>query len=201
MVDYAGAGQVVIWTGKVYVNGGMRPLNLSCLHLAAALTVGLTAAGPACAGIFKWVDENGVVNYSTTPPAKAAGKALEIAESRLSVYTPVTPAQPRRDSATDSLRARVEQLEDQLAAERRRRTNATQASDEQRKRAYEECLRSRAVDCDPDRLTTTASAVYPFVSVRRPAAIIIPTLPVTPRPVAAPAPGPGWGKPSTTRWK
>jgi len=44
-----------------------------------ALPALLLAAAPACAGIYKWVDENGVVNYSATLPSRSgiAVRALE----------------------------------------------------------------------------------------------------------------------------
>lgn len=170
-----------------------------------ALPALLLAAAPACAGIYKWVDENGVVNYSATLPSRSgiAVRALEPAGSRLSVYSPVTKPgdmRARRDPATDTLRSRVEQLEEQLAAERRQRVHATQIADDRHRHEYEDCVRSRAVDCNPDRPSMTASTLYPVVVVRRPVTLI-PTLPVTPRPAPAPAAGPGWGKPSTMRWR
>lgn len=175
------------------------------MSLAPFLLALLIAAGPASAAIYKWVDEKGVVNYSTTLPARTgiAARALDPAESRLSVSSPVVrpgEARSRRDPATEALRSRVDQLEEQLAAERRQRAYAAGVKDEQRNRAYEDCVRSRAVDCDPNRPLAASSPVYPVVVVRRPVTLI-PTLPVTPRPAPAPAVGPGWGKPSTTHWR
>ena len=50
----------------------------------------LLAHGPAAgAELYKWVDENGVVNYSNTPPPKTpAGKPPSVVEDTISVYTP-----------------------------------------------------------------------------------------------------------------
>lgn len=162
------------------------------------------AAAPVWAAIYKWVDENGVVNYSTTLPAKPGlpARALDANESRLSVYTPVKPEPGRRgEAATDALRARVDQLEQQLAAERRQRAYSSQTAEDKRSRTIEECIRARRVDCGPSRPSSNFTTVYPHpVIIARPARTITPTLFVNP-PVAPVAPNPGWGKPSTTRWK
>ena len=169
----------------------------------------LLAAAPAWADIYKWVDDKGVVNYSATPPATKAAvkspvKTLDTGESRLSVYTPARVPEAPRDNAAETLRNRVEQLENQLAAERGRRAYASTEADERKKRAYEECLRARLVDCDPNRAPSSVSSVYPYpvipVFVGRAASVITPTFFVNP-PAAPVAPNPGWGKPSTTRWK
>ena len=192
----------------------MSPDRSAPRHLARAIAcavpVLLLASGAARADIYKWVDDKGVVNYSATPPAKKADakspvKMLEAAESRLSVYTPVRPAEQTREPGADaSLRNRVQQLEDQLAAERGRRAYAAVQADERKNRAYEECVRARLVDCDPSRASSTLSTVLPYpvipVIVGRAASVITPTFFVTP-PVAPVTPNPGWGKPSTTRWK
>ena len=164
----------------------------------------LMAAAPAWAKIYKWVDDKGVVNYSTTPPARpgVAARELDPNESRLSVYTPVRPEPGRRsEAAGDALRERVDRLERQLAAERRQRAYSAQSTDERRSRAYEECIRERRVDCDPSRASSGFTTVYPYpVIVARPARTITPTFFVTPPPAPA-APNPGWGSPSTSRWK
>jgi len=56
----------------------MRHPALAALLLVAAL--------PAAAETYKWVDANGVVNYSNTPPpAAGAGKAVQV-EDRISTY-------------------------------------------------------------------------------------------------------------------
>jgi hypothetical protein len=56
----------------------------------AAVCLAMLASGLACAGeLYKWVDENGVVNYSNTPPPKTkGGKPATVIEDRTSVYTP-----------------------------------------------------------------------------------------------------------------
>ena len=65
-----------------------RGIKLSAM-VRLALVVVLLAAPLAHAQTYKWVDERGVVNYSNTPPPKAA-KAQPV-EDRISVYA----AEPR----------------------------------------------------------------------------------------------------------
>ena len=55
----------------------------------SALALLLASGSVAGAELYKWVDENGVVNYSNTPPPKTAkGKPPTIVEDTVSVYTP-----------------------------------------------------------------------------------------------------------------
>ena len=61
--------------------------SLTTIAVALALS-GFAFAAPA-AELYRWVDENGVVNYSNTPPPKTrTGKAPTVVEDRVSVYTP-----------------------------------------------------------------------------------------------------------------
>src|SRR5688500_7252569 len=65
----------------------MTMANLTRLYigLAAALLV----SAPAGAQRYKWVDENGVTNYSNEPPPKSrTRKPPTIVEDTISVYTP-----------------------------------------------------------------------------------------------------------------
>ena len=55
-------------------------------RLTAALLL-ILAAAPAAADTYKWLDANGVVNYSNTPPPETAAKAKRIGE-RISVVAP-----------------------------------------------------------------------------------------------------------------
>jgi hypothetical protein len=67
------------------------------LLFAAALTVAL----PLHAETYKWVDEKGVTNYSSTPPAGAA--KAKVVEERVSVI----PADPSLQTAIVDMRAQA----------------------------------------------------------------------------------------------
>ena len=65
---------------------------------------------------YKWVDEKGVVNYSTTPPAGKASKA-KVVEDRISVV----PTDPDLERQGEALRKREERRAKQEEAESQRR--------------------------------------------------------------------------------
>ncbi len=70
----------------------------------------LLAALPAGAETFKWVDEKGVTNYSSTPPAARAAKVIE---ARVSVI----PADPSLASAIADMRAQAAKRADYVEQE------------------------------------------------------------------------------------
>ena len=77
----------------------MAKLTWSYIGLAALLL----AAMPAGAQLYKWVDENGVTNYSNEPPPKSrTRKPPTIVEDTISVYTP-------EKAVTDELERRSQQ--------------------------------------------------------------------------------------------
>ena len=62
--------------------------HLIACHLAILAGVILWPAF-AAAELYKWVDERGVTNYSSEPPAAAATSSkLTRVENKISVYTP-----------------------------------------------------------------------------------------------------------------
>ena len=82
---------------------GQRIVMPLSFRLSAAC-IALTLAASAGAGeLYKWTDENGVVNYSSSPPPKTkGGKPATVVEDRTSVYTP-------EKSVTDALERSKEQ--------------------------------------------------------------------------------------------
>lgn len=65
----------------------LRYLTAPCAA-AALLACGLAGA----AELYRWVDDQGVVNYSNTPPARSrAREAPVVVDNRLSIYTPDRP--------------------------------------------------------------------------------------------------------------
>lgn len=115
--------------------------------------VAIFSAAPAPAQLYKWVDAQGVTNYSNQPPAdRSTVKNLATVEDRLSVYSPDPGLQKAVDDARQngqrqSLRNRIDALEDQLEAERRARQEQIAAANA-RAAAYEKCLAERRSDCN-----------------------------------------------------
>ena len=130
--------------------------RLSVILVAAAL-----AAIPAYAQVYKWVDEHGVTNYSSEPPAARKGgpKPATVAD-RISVYAP-EPGVQRTISAISLGRERIlsdrlDSLERQHAAERQSSQYAAAAEARAAQAAYAQCLAERRVECDYD------SGYYPY---------------------------------------
>jgi hypothetical protein len=146
------------------------------------LLVAVLAAVPAVhAQVYKWVDDKGVVNYSSAPPSKGKGVVkLEEDNGRVSTI----PALARRDdpaaAADPALRQRVDQLEREAAAQRQSAAQQEIAAAEAYRRWVEQCRAERRVDCDdPNR-----GAFNDYG-----APIYVPPVYARPRPRPVPAPG------------
>lgn len=133
----------------------MPPRTLTRLTV---VLVAILATAPACAQLYKWVDERGVTNYSNQLPAdpKAAKKLLPV-EDRISVFTAdkLLPqaVEVFRQKSDQALAERIASLERQLEAERlaRQLAAAAQAS-------YDPCL-SQGINCNG-----IYSGYYPYGS-------------------------------------
>jgi Domain of unknown function (DUF4124) len=118
------------------------------LAVLATLACAVMLAGVAHGQVYKWVDDKGVVNYSSAPPAKGKG-AVKLNEDR--VTTIPAPEGRGDDSAavTDpALRRRVDQLERDAAAQRQSAAQQEAAAAEAQRRWVEQCRADRRVDCD-----------------------------------------------------
>lgn len=135
---------------------------LRAIGLTSVLAA-LLAAMPAYAQVYKWVDEHGVTNYSSDPPAdrKLGLKPATVAD-RISVYAP-EPGIQRTIRAISVgkdqiLSDRIESLERQQAAERQASQFAAAAEARAAQAAHAQCVAERRVDCDYD------SGYYPYAS-------------------------------------
>jgi hypothetical protein len=100
----------------------------------------LLVARPLCAETYKWVDEKGVTNYSSSPPANAKlAKKTQLVEERLSIYTP-DPALSRAIQVRPAVSAPMPYAPAGAYA-RQQYAVATQAM-------YDNCLAQRRVDCN-----------------------------------------------------
>ncbi len=100
------------------------------------------------AEVYKWVDDKGVVNYTSTPPPNRKSAKLDEDQGRVSTiqaYDYSRSGAPRREQA---LQERVARLEDELARGRQVAAVDAAASAEAYRVWREQCFAQRRVDCD-----------------------------------------------------
>ncbi len=121
--------------------------RLPCAVFALAL---LALPSAQAEEIYKWVDANGVTNYSSAPPAHAGtASKLEIVPPRISSYPPDASLREAADAATTrELDRKIGSLERALDAERQARQNAAAAEARMSLAVYDQCVAERRVDCD-----------------------------------------------------
>jgi hypothetical protein len=124
----------------------MRPRVL----VIAACVAWLASAPSAQAQVYKWVDDQGVVNYSSTPPPK--GRSAVTLDADKGRVTTIPAPDARREAAAPggdaALRQRIDQLERDAAAQRQAASQQDAAAAEAARRWREQCLAERRVDCD-----------------------------------------------------
>ena len=164
-------------------------LLLYCLTAASALSAPVATG----ATVYKWVDENGVVNYTTTPPAPSRAAKVATVE--------VAPPAEARSAAQDNgeaqyWRARAEREAARDLAEQRLRRETEElrqvklrqdivaADTEARKKsaaqiAYEQCRAERRVDCESTAalagagMLATSTLYPPVVVIARPTRAVV----------------------------
>jgi hypothetical protein len=142
--------------------------RLALARILVALTAAVLASA-AGAELYKWVDDKGVTNYGSTPPANA--RSVERVDERVSTVPGQKPdAQPGGGGAVK-----------EAGPEAQPRAQSAPASDAA---ARERCIAERRVDCDdPERAGLPEPGGYPYV-------VSPPPRPVTPPRPGAPRPGP-----------
>jgi hypothetical protein len=162
-----------------------------------AVAIALFAAAPVWAQVYKWVDDKGVVNYSSRPPTDRKSALLDPNSVSVSTYTPVdVPAQAAKARPSESermLAEKVAALERKLEAERTARQSTEYAQARYLEQRAEQCLRDRRVDCDFGRFDPYYAPYWTSVVVSRPHSHFRPKPPVRhaprltpPRPAFAP---------------
>jgi hypothetical protein len=120
------------------------------LRRARVIALGITLALPlaAPAQVYKWTDDKGVVNYSSTPPDNRKSQKLDEDKGRVSTIEAQDLSKAEAASRERALRNRVDRLEQD--AERNRQTAAAQdvANAEAFRQWRERCISERRTDCD-----------------------------------------------------
>lgn len=119
--------------------------SLPALPFAAVL-LSVFLALPVWAEVYKWVDEKGVVNYGSTPPAGRPTTELPKDSSGISVIQAPPPPPPA--AARNPTDERVERLERALEAEQAARYAQEREAEDRRLAAIAQCEQNRGVDCD-----------------------------------------------------
>jgi len=158
---------------------------------SSTLVIVLLAPAPASwAQVYKWVDDKGVVNYSSQPPANRKSALLDPNSVSVSTYAPderaTRTAQTTPNVKEKALEERIVSLERKLEAERYSRQISADAQARSLEQRFEQCLRDRRIDCDYAGLDPYYYAPYgPTVVIFRPH---LRPRPISTRPVSAPKP-------------
>ncbi len=170
------------------------------LSRSAALVTALLAAAPAWAQVYKWVDDKGVVNYSSQPPANRKSALLDPNSVSVSVYTPhesLSRAVRATPNASDkALEERIASLERRLEAERYSRQILADAQMRLSEQRFEQCSRDRRVDCDLGGLDPYYAPYWTTVVASRPHPHFRPRPPIRPVPKLSP-PRPAFAPPGS----
>ena len=125
---------------------------MSRLCRSAAVVIVFLGAAPAWGQVYKWVDDKGVVNYSSRPPADRKSALLDPNSVSVSTYTPAElPGKAAKAAPSENERAlaeRVAALERKLEAERAARQSVDIAQARYLEQRADQCFRDRRVDCD-----------------------------------------------------
>jgi hypothetical protein len=160
------------------------------LILFFASAVLFLAPALASAQVYKWVDEKGVVNYSSQPPIERKATLLDPNSVSVSSYTPdetLTRAATTTPSANErALAERIASLERRLEAERYSRQILADAQARALEMRFEQCLRDRRLDCDYAGFDPYFAPYGPTIVVFRPNLRPRPIVPS--RPALAPKP-------------
>ncbi len=104
----------------------------------------------ASAEVYRWVDEHGIVNYGSRPPAGSKARQVDADSARVSVVPSPTKPPATASPEQAALRERLGKLESQLEEERRLRALAQATEADQLVRARADCEAQRRLNCDTD---------------------------------------------------
>lgn len=173
-----------------------RPASLA---LAAALLATLPLHAQQ---LYRWVDENGVVNYSDQPPAKAKDARRVEAEGRITVVPGLTKEQMQRAAEIEERRrAQAQKAEAERRAREQAPAAAQAAAPAPQRQVVEQPADGRLVDgvwvpwgprppgSSPDQPVQRPPVRPTPLPEPLPRPTPLPEAPVRPAPLPEPAPG------------
>jgi len=113
------------------------------------LAAALAALAPAALGqVYKWVDDKGVINYSSTPPGNRKSQVVDEDKGRVSTIE--APDYPKAETARRerALQDRVDRLEQDASRNRQSAAAQDAGSAEAYRQWRERCIAERRTDCD-----------------------------------------------------
>jgi len=159
--------------------------------LLAALCA--ASAAPAADTVYKWIDEKGVVNYTTTPPSKRKAVTVDVAPAVAGQGVVMDYDEARywrsrnaREAANDMENSRLQRDTEQLRQSRLRQEIAAAESATRQKSAAQmagdQCRSERRVDCESSggMAGVSGSSLYAYQ----------PIVVVAPQPATTTSPGP-----------
>jgi hypothetical protein len=156
------------------------------LSLALGALAALVAAAPLAHGqVYKWVDDKGVVNYSSTPPDNRKSQKLDEDKGRVSTIEAQDFSKTDAARREQALKDRVDRLEQEAQRNRQTATAQEFAAAEAQRLWRERCITERRTDCDDPYAGTYDPGYYTPYGVR-------PGV----RPLPQPRPGPGQFRPT-----
>ncbi len=192
-----------------------RRRTVGCSLLFLGLACALTAGSATAQSVYKWTDDKGVVNYTTTPPDKrkaitvdatpaVAGQAMVSDYDEARYWRDRSWRETLRDQREERLRGETEASQQRRLRSEAAATASTAASGARQKSLLDlmvaQCRSERRVDCDAGPSGGPGFAAYGYTGYPSyPAVVVVrqtPTATVT-SPYFAVTPNftPGFSKP------
>ena len=141
----------------------MRKLSMANSGIPSVALGAALVFGPfAEAQVYKWVDEKGVVNYSSTPPEKRKSTRLDEENGRLSTVESYDYARNLPSPRERALQDRVDRLEQEAARNRQTAAQQEAAAQQAQLQWREACIAQRRVDCDDPYATPYDPGLAPY---------------------------------------
>jgi hypothetical protein len=153
-------------------------MAMRTVRFAAVLSLLLAPA--VHAEVYKWVDEKGVMNYSSTPPENRKSVKLDEEQGRVSTIEAYDYSKAGASRREQALQERLARLEQEVARSRQVASLDAATGAEAYRIWREQCIAQRRVDCDGPYAASFVDPGFFFPGsvvrpVRRVAGAYIPT--------------------------